>query len=580
MSYIEEYNQLVQSGEAIVGRWVKLQMGRLMADLADPDVRMDYGDSDKRIRFIETKLRHAQAPFAGKPFHLELFQKVIVEALFAPHIYDDELGRWVRKYQEVLLILARKNGKSPFVAAVSLAEWFCGRKGGNILYGSNDYEQADILFQLTNDMREESPSLSRCTRKNQKGIFFGNPRQHTKVGKFSYQNKGSIKKISARKQNKEGKNISLGAVDEVHEMADNSLIMPIRQALSTQDEPLYFEITTEGFVDDGNLDERRREAQDVLQGHTDNPRWLIFIYAQDTEEEVWQDEQSWYKSNPGIGTIKKWSFVRQMVEESRTNRKTKSFVLAKDFNIKQSTAEAWLEESVIDSTAAFEPAEVRGMYYIGGLDFAETTDLCSAKAMFVDPETLQKKTMSMYFIPETKADAMLEEANTANPEKKDYRAWARKGLVTICPGPDVDEAMVVDWYWSLYTDLRAIPFKQGYDNWHSKGFKKLFADKFGEELLERIGMDFMSLSGPMSSLESDLRYKKLNYNCNEMDRWCFRNTSLKLNNIGLQMPVKTYGQAKNRIDGTLGHIICYATFNRYKSEYLAIQRVAMANQRR
>ena len=29
--------------------------------------------------------------------------------------------------------------------------------------------------------------------------------------------------------------------------------MPIRQALSTQDEPLYFELTTEGFTNDGYL---------------------------------------------------------------------------------------------------------------------------------------------------------------------------------------------------------------------------------------------------------------------------------------------------------------------------------------
>ena len=50
-------------------------------------------------------------------------------------------------------------------------------------------------------------------------------------------------------------------------MKDNSLVMPIRQALSTQDEPIYGEITTEGFVRDGYLDERLKEARKVLRGN-------------------------------------------------------------------------------------------------------------------------------------------------------------------------------------------------------------------------------------------------------------------------------------------------------------------------
>lgn len=379
MSYIQEYYDKIKSGEIIAGRYIKAELNLLMDDMHNPDVHMDYDASNKRIKFIESELRHGQAPFAGKPFKLELFQKAIIEAIFAPHIYDEELKRWVRKYQDVLLIEARKNGKTPLASAISLAEWVCGPMGGNILFGSNDFDQADLLFQNTNDMREESPKLSRCTHKNQKGIFWGNQRQKHARGKFSRQNKGTIKKLSARQSAKEGKNISIGVVDEVHEMQDNTLVMPIRQALSTQDEPLYIEITTEGFTEDGYLDERLRLARQVLTGDVDMPRWLIFLYQQDTEMEVFQDEQSWYKANPGLGTIKKWSFLRQMVDEARTNRKTRAFVLAKDFNIKQSVAAAWLDTATIQNEQTFEPEEIDGQYYIGSLDFAETTDLCSAR---------------------------------------------------------------------------------------------------------------------------------------------------------------------------------------------------------
>ncbi len=87
------------------------------------------------------------------------------------------------------------------------------------------------------------------------------------------------------------------------------------------------------FTNDGYLDTRLKEARQVLNGELDRPRWLIWLYTQDSESEIWQDEKNWVKSNPGLGTIKKWSFLRQMVEEAKTNKETRVFVLAKDFNI-------------------------------------------------------------------------------------------------------------------------------------------------------------------------------------------------------------------------------------------------------
>lgn len=261
-----------------------------------------------------------------------------------------------------------------------------------------------------------------------------------------------------------------------------------------------------------------------------------------------------------------------MVEEARTNAGTRAFVLAKDFNIKQNSAAAWLDLATVENQATFDIKSLRGMYYIGSLDFAETTDLCNAKAMFINPITQEKKTLTMYFIPETKADAILEEdMNTLNPEKKDYREWAKKGLCTVCPGTEVDASAVAGWFISLYTAYKMKPFKIGYDNWHSQDFKRQIADYFGEDILERIGMDFNSLSNPMNILESDLKYKKINYNNHPIDRWCLMNTAIKTNNIGQIMPIKKYGQSKNRIDGTLGFIIGEATYWRYKTEYNALQ---------
>ncbi len=576
-SYLHLYDEKIKSGQIVAGTHIKQGIQRFLDDFDNPELRIDLSESDKRIRFIENECKLYEAPFSGRPFRLELFQKAIIESIYAIKKWNPEAnfgkGGWVRKYQDVLILIARKNGKTPLVAAISLSEFMCGEMGTKILYGSNDFEQADLAFSATDAMREESPSMAKRTRRNQKGIFFGNPKHRKTKGKYSYQNKGSIRKISANGKNKEGRNIKVGVVDEVHEMEDDHLIMPIQQALSTQDEPLYFEITTEGFTEDGYLDHRLADAQKVLDGELDRPDWAIWWYSQDSEEEVWQDEKSWQKSNPGIGVIKKWSYLRKQVEEAKSNPSQRAFVLAKDFNIKQNSSAAWLDEATIANTETFDPEMLRGQYYIGGLDFAETTDLCSARALFEDQQTKKKYTLQMYFIPEAKADAILDDDSQLNPERKNYREWEKQGLVVICPGAEVDAELVAGWFVDLYEHYGMMPYKIGYDNWHSKDFQEIIAENFGKEVLERIGMDFMSLSGPMRSLESDLGRNVLVYNNNEIDRWCLSNTGYKTNNIGLIMPVKKYGTSKNRIDGTLSDIICYATFNRYRSLYRDAQKM-------
>jgi phage terminase large subunit-like protein len=568
-SFLLEYFEKCKSCEIIIGQELTMELDNLINDLQDEQYQFDLTEPHKRIKFIETKCKHSISPFAGKPFFLELWEKANIEALYGFKIIDKESKKWIRRFTEMLLAIGRKNGKSTYCAGLGNCEFFCGEVGTNILCASNDYDQASIVFDETNNMREESKSLERVSRKNIKGIFMGNPKQKGKKGKFSHQNKAKIKKLSARTGAKEGKNIDFAIIDEIHEMKDDSLVMPIKQSMSTKVEPLMIEITTEGFTDDGYLDKRLAYARRVLKGEIPNNRLLVWLYTQDSEEEIWQDRNSWVKSNPNLGVAKRWSYLDELIEQAKTETAIRAYMLAKDFNIKQNSAAAWLTEADINNPATFEPDKFKGKYYIGALDFAETTDLCNAKALFIDKETMKVHTMTMYFICEEKADAMLEDVNKLNPERKNYREWAKKGLVTICPGSEVDAVYVVKWFYGLYEQYKMTPFKIGYDNWHALDFKKLIKEHFGEEVLERINMDFLSLSGPMRVVESDLKNKKLNYNNNEIDRWCLKNTSYAVNKLGMIMPVKLQGQSKNRIDGSLGFIIGQATYSRFKSEFLA-----------
>lgn len=567
-SNILEYYKQIKNGEIVVGKEILLQLEVLVKEISDPiyqninNIKIDFEDSEKRINFIETKCKHFEAPYAGKPFLLEIWQKAFVEAIFAIKIFDGEIGRYVRKYQDILFLVGRKNGKTPFISAIGLAEWFCGEVGKKILCASNDYEQADLMFQAMNAMREESPSLEKVTRKTVKGIFFGNNKQKRKRGKFSQQNKGNIRKLSAKSGAKEGRNIGIGAVDEVFEMKDDSTVMPIRQALSTQDEPLYFELTTEGFTQDGYLDNRLMDARKVLKGEIDRPRWLIWLYTQDSEQEVWQDESSWTKSNPGLGTIKKWSFLRGMIEEAKTSSSKRAFVLAKDFNIKQNNASAWLQEADILNDLTFNIEDLKGCFGIGGVDLSETTDLTNARVIIRRPNTNIKYSLTMYFIPEGKLEVVSSE------DKERYLQWAKDGYLTICEGNEVDYSDVVAWFVMLYKTYGIRVYMTGYDRWNAKSFVGEMKD-YGFDL-EKITQDMSNMSNPMKMVEADLKANLINYNKNPIDKWCLENTAIKIDERGRIMPVKVRDLRTRHIDGAVTFIICYATLDMHRKEYMYI----------
>ncbi|SMQ75949.1 Phage terminase-like protein, large subunit, contains N-terminal HTH domain [Bacillus sp. OV166] len=561
-SYLLQYINKCKSGEIIIGQELMQMLDVLLTHFDNPDIKIDFGDANKRINFIETKCKHFEAPFAGKPFLLELFQKAFIEATYIFKIFDEEIGRWVRLYQDVLFLVARKNGKTPLISAECLAEFFCGEMGTRILCASNDYEQADLMFQAINSMREESKSLVNVTRSNIKGIFFGNPKKPKHTGKFSYKNKGQIKKISAKTGAKEGKNIKVGAVDEVHELKDNTSVMPIRQAVSTQDEPLYIELTTEGVVNDGYLDGRLKEARQVLSGELERPRWLIWMYTQDSEQEVWQDENSWAKSNPGLGVIKKRSFLRKMIDEAKTSKAMRVFVLSKDFNIKQNNATAWLTPEDIKNEETLTIDEFRNSFAIGAVDLSKSGDLASARVIMMKPGSQKKYMLQKYFIPESKLDDLNKE------DKAMFLDWIRQDLITVSPGNENDFSLVTAWFIKLFKEYGIRVYKVGYDKWSATYWAKEM-ESYGFDC-QRVSQEWGSMSEPMKLVEADLKSNLVNYGNNPIDKWCLENTALNLNSKQEIMPVKVQGKEDKKIDGAVTMIIGYKIYIDNRTEFLSL----------
>ena len=561
-SYLVEYYEKCKSGEIIIGKELMTMLEILMEDMEDSRYKFDTTEAHKRIKFIERECKHSISPFAGQPFILELWQKAYLEAKYS--FYMEIENKWLRRFNRSLLIIGRKNGKSTLCAADALAEFFCGNIGTNILCASNDYDQAAIIFDEIDNMREESPKLEKVSRKNNKGIFMGGRKQKKKKGKFSRQNKAKIKKLSAKTGAKEGKNVDKAVIDETHEMKDNSLVAPIMQSTSTKDEVMIDEITTEGFTEDGYLDGVLKEARQVLKGELNKPRWLIWLYTQDSETEIWQDRSSWVKSNPNLGVAKKWHYMDEMVETAKKNSADRAYVLAKDFNIKQGSANAWLQEAEIINTKTFNIKDFAGAFYIAGNDFMETTDLCASKLLLMRPNDKTVYFYSRYWIPEAKL--------VLSPDDVDYRQWERDGYLTIVEGNSVDSSIVADWQFELLKEYGLKPFKSGYDNRFAKDYINRFNDIFDDEgknkVLVNVPQEAKVLNNPMRRLEADLRDKLVNYNNCYGDIWCFKNTGIKLDTIGRMQPCKMH--STKRIDGTAAAVVAYTVLDWHRSEFMQL----------
>lgn len=551
-SFLLEYHARIECGEILVGQELWQELQNLKEDFLNDAFYYDTEDALLRIDFMERCVRLTKSPYYNKPMILMLWQKAFIEAVYSFKMSATTFDR----FKKVILLIARKNTKSETCSALGLSELIVGNQGADIVCSSNDDNQASITYDAIDTMRRLIDPNDLDTKRNQRFIL-------NKV------NGSKIFKLSDRTKNKEGRNIDFAIVDETHEMKENVIGKSIEQSQSLKDNPKFINITTEGFVIDGYLDDELRKARAVISGEDDSlsgQRLLPWLYTQDSENEIWQDRRTWVKSNPTLGIIKKWDYLEEQVDVARKSKADRIFVLSKDFNIKQNSVETWLNLEDYDYSAVYDLEEFRGCVCLGAVDLSETTDLTCAKILIMRPGDSTKYIHTMYFIPESK----LEDSDDWNAGAR-YREWAKAGLLTITEGNDIDLSVVADWFYKLYKDYEIKLWKCGYDQRFSKDWITRM-DSYGwtkeNDDLILILQNAQTLSNALKLCEADLKHQLVNYNENKMDKWCLKNAGIKVDDHSQCLCVKT--ERSKRIDGAVTLIILYEMYRRYRTEYKQI----------
>ena len=551
-SFLLEYHARIECGEMLVGQELWQELKNLKEDFQNDAFYYDTKDALLRIDFMERCVRLTKSPYYNKPMILMLWQKAFIEAVYSFKMSETTFDR----FKKVLLLIARKNTKSETCSALGLSELIVGNDGADIVCSSNDDNQASITYDAIDTMRRLIDPDDLDTKRNQRFIL-------------NKTNGSKIFKLSERTRNKEGRNIDFAILDEIHEMQENIIAKSIEQSQSLKDNPKLILITTEGFVVDGYLDDELKKARAIINGEDDSQsgmRFLPWLYTQDSENEVWQNPKTWVKSNPTLGIVKKWDYLQEQVEIARKSKADRIFVLSKDFNIKQNSVEMWLNLEDYTYKAVYDLEDFRGCVCLGAVDLSETTDLTCAKILMMKPDDNTKYIHTMYFIPERK----LEDSDDWYAGAR-YKEWAKEGLLTITEGNDLDLSVVADWFYRLYKEYDIKLWKCGYDQRFSKDWITRM-DSYGwtkeNEDLILILQNAQTLSNALKLCEADLKKQVINYNENKIDRWCFKNAGIKVDDRSQCLCVKT--EKAKRIDGAVTLIILYETYRRYRTEYKQI----------
>ena len=561
-SWLLRYKEGAEAGEFVIGQELYLQLINLSNDILDSRYVYNTDMAQLMINFMENCVRLTKSPFYNKPMILMTWQKAFIEAIYSFKMAEEsaEKKMWIDRFKNILLLIARKNTKSETSSAIALGEFVLGPAGADIVASSNDDAQASIVYDAIDTMRQLIDPNDADTKRNQRFIL--NKATNTK-----------IYKLSDRTKNKEGRNIDFAVLDEVHEMKKNTIAKSIEQSQSLKDNPKFIKITTEGFVEDGFLDEELVRFRASIKREVDNPayeRMLAWLYTQDSESEIWngnRENRLWMKSNPTLGTIKQWAYLEEQVALARESKSDRIFVLPKDFNQKQNVAEAWLDYESYNYDSGYDIEDLRGRFAIGAVDLAETTDFCAAKVMILKPEDKHKYIISHYFIPESKLEESDDERGMAK-----YKEWRDQGLLTVTEGDDVDLAVVADWFYKLYKEYDIKLWKCGYDQRFSKDWINRMAEygwlKSGDENsdLIMIKQDAPVLSNAIKLAESELKHELVLFNNNEMDKWCLGNAGVSVRNaVGQVLLVKI--KTEKRIDGAVALAILYEMYRRYRTTF-------------
>ena len=479
-----EYWEKIQTGQITVCRKTRLWYKYLARCIDHPTKKMHYDAKrgNHILEFAESFCCVSSGKGAGKPVVLELWEKAHLAAVFG---FVDDAGN--RVCRESILIVGKKNGKSLLASVVGLYMLLAdGEKGPQVYSAATKRDQAKIIWTESTRMVKKSPALLK--------------RAKCRVGDISSEeyNNGTFKPLASDSDSLDGLNIHCALLDEIHQWkAGKALYDILADGVSARTQPLIYVTSTAGTIREDIYDQKYDESERIINGLYDPAGYkdihvFPFIYELDERKE-WTDERAWYKANPNLGVTKKLSYLKSKVAKALSDATQVKNLVCKEFNIRETSSEAWLTFEQLDNQAKFDIKALRPRYGIAGCDLSSTTDLTCATIIFRVPGDDHIYVLQMYWLPEDLLEKRVRE------DKIPYDLWESQGLLRTCPGNKVHYKYIVQWFSEVQNEMDIYLYKGGYDSWSASYFVEDMENTFGKNVMEPVIQGKKTLSAPMKS---------------------------------------------------------------------------------
>lgn len=535
----------------------------------------DQARADHAIRFIEAFCCQTSGR-KGQKLVLQPFQLFFISAIFG---WVDDEGN--REFQEVLIIIGRKNGKTTACAAIMQYLMVAdGEYGPQIYTMACTDSQAALCFGGAKKMMNQSPALSKRER-------MGTVPERRRQGILHEANDGYITTLTMNTE-LDGLDVHGAVCDEIAAWKTDGPYNDVKQGMSARKQPLMFEITTAGKVRNSIYDTQYSYASRWLDGEIEDDRFIPFIWELDREDDWMHDEECWYKANPGLGTIKSIDTLRGFVQRAINEPTFAYTVLMKDFNVPQNSSTAWLTWEESGSEEKFDFWNMGFRYCIIGFDYAQSVDLAAAQVLCMQPERDEDGNLvrdergavvfdphiyetSMYWMPESKFDAQETKGDKATKDHAPYRLWRDQGLLRVVPGNVVPVSVLSEFINELRDEHGLYTFAIGYDPWHIVGGdRELLEQMVGDNRCEAVIQGAKTLSDPMYRIRADYQQGRFIDNAHPINRWCRMNVMACYDSNLNILPDKKEGKGANKIDGFMAELDGYIALLRHEDEYKAI----------
>lgn len=507
--YYGQFRDAVLRGDIPVNREIAMEMNRIDALIANPNIYYDDKAIDGFIAFCENELTLTD----GSDLYLLPTFKLWAEQIFGWWYFvertvyepneDGHGGRYVNKVikkrltTKQYLIVARGAAKSMYASCIQAYFLNVDTATTHQITTAPTMKQADEVMSpiRTAITRSRGPLFKFLTEGSMQNTtgnrFLRQKLASTKKGIENFLT-GSLLEVRPMTINKlQGLRPKVSTIDEwLSGDLREDVVGAVEQGATKLDDWLIVAISSEGTVRNGSGDTIKMELADILKGEYEAPHVSIWHYKLDDIEEV-NDPAMWVKAQPNIGKTVTYDTYHLDVERAEKAPASRNDILAKRFGIPM---EGYTYFFTYEET---EPHRKRAFWKLPcalGADLSQGDDFCAFTFLFpLGDGRFGVKTRSYI--------TSLTLSKLPGAVRHKYEQFMAEGSLFVMDGTVLD---MMDVYDDLEAHIEACEYDVrclGFDPYNAKEFVTRWEQENGPFGIEKVIQGARTESVPLGELK-------------------------------------------------------------------------------